>query len=174
MTVPDPELLTVQCGRLGSWQGRASWLKPARTEVCTGWFSCKEGWEAACRRPGLHLERELVFVSQRGKGAAQGEGTEEEHVLGHRLSRRSQYVLQMSVFEDENLTRDPWTGERQHLFPPFAFSNQRSAGVPWLLLPTVSVLLYREHKEGTIKRPTATEVLLGGSFLLRHLCLSCR
>lgn len=58
----------------------------------------QEVGEAACRRLGLTsrflsftliLEREQVFVGQRGKGRQpNGEGSEEDHVLHYRRPRK--------------------------------------------------------------------------------------
>ena len=72
MTVPDPELLTVECGRVRSWQRSPSWLKRALTDVAQEASFVKGAGRAACPRPGLRLQREQVLVSQVEKETGAG------------------------------------------------------------------------------------------------------
>lgn len=57
------------------------------------------GWGLLAEGLDLALKEQVLASQGRKGGQPSGKGTEKDHVLGHRIPRKSQYVLQMSVFE---------------------------------------------------------------------------
>lgn len=167
MRVPDPELLTIWCGRLRSWQRSTSWLKLALIEVCTGCISGKGGGGGrSCLQKAwdlrfvLILEREQVFVSQGGKGDRQmGKVLKETmySIIGY-LGNHSRFCrclcLSIRMFYKDHLTGED-AAPPLTLFQLFAFSNQGHSSPRELGFCSQQSLLQsvEQHEEEITNRP---------------------